>query len=136
MLDSNSQAYLDAMLWFDSRMQLTCIFLQHSPMSVKAWHGTTQCHASLSYVGSARGCLMLLPPSDCRMTVRQFAWASHEQGGPFVIYDVSEGLVYVDRQYVPSCQRVADCVLENLRLLIHPSRAQEHVRHTNLCPLK
>ena len=38
------------------------------------------------------------PFSHCRMTVRQFAWASHEQGGPFVIYDVSEGLVYVDRQ--------------------------------------
>ena len=33
-----------------------------------------------------------------RMTVRQFPWASHAQGGPFVIYDVSEGLVYLDRQ--------------------------------------
>ena len=39
-----------------------------------------------------------VPPHRCRMTVRQFGWASHEQGGPFVIYDVSEGLVYVDRQ--------------------------------------
>ena len=37
------------------------------------------------------------------MTVRQFPWASHAQGGPFVIYDVSEGLVYMDRQYVPLC---------------------------------
>ena len=96
-----------------------------------AWDHPMTCFAFLCRVSPGLQ-LMLFPPSDCRMTVRQFAWASHEQGGPFVIYDVSEGLVYVDRQYVPSCLRVADCVLENLHLLIHPSCAMEHVRHTNL----
>lgn len=57
--------------------------------------------------------LMLFHPCDCRMTVRQFAWASHEQGGPFIIYDASEGLVYVDRQYVLPCLRAADAVVKN-----------------------
>ena len=34
----------------------------------------------------------------CRMTTRQFRWTSGQQGGPYIIYDVSTGLVYVDRR--------------------------------------
>ena len=59
--------------------------------------------AAAVYVHVLSLCLFLLPSLKApamlhRMVPRQFAWSFTQERKPSFIYDVSEGLVYVDRR--------------------------------------